>query len=157
MKKGLKFIEMEKKKLERAKDEVYRARKLRKMLPQLERGYKALQRKVGVAPVAAKPAKGVEEVESLRERKERAFTEYLREEVELAKQPVPSKKELHPGIHSMIDEAREKLMQGNVDESILLVAEAENMVDKLKSSAERRLFMYDIRDLKASIKLASLA
>jgi len=97
-----------------------------------------------------------EEVQALEQRREKAFESYLREEVERVKEGKPAKQIVHPEIHSMIDETREKVMQGNLDDAVRMVVEVEYLIEKLKSADQRRLFMYDIRDLKASIKLASL-
>jgi hypothetical protein len=96
------------------------------------------------------------EVEELESRKERAFSEYLREEVERAKMGKPGREIMNPEIHAMIDDARERVMQGKLDEAVRLVAEAEYLIDKVPNANEKRLLMYDIRDLKASIKLATL-
>ncbi len=96
------------------------------------------------------------EVEDLESRKERAFSEYLREEVERARMGKPGREIVNPEIHGMIDDAREKVMQGKLDEAVRLVAEAEYLIDKVPNVNEKRLLMYDVRDLKASIKLATL-
>lgn len=94
------------------------------------------------------------EVQDLEERREKAFESYLRKEVHSESSP----RELtHPEIHSMIDEAREKLMRGDVDTAVRMVAEAEVLVERVESAELRRMLMYDIKDLKASIKLASLS
>ncbi len=95
-------------------------------------------------------------VEQLEQRKEKAFSEYLHEEVERAKQGVAGREVVNPEIHSMLDDAREKLMQGDVDEAILLVSESEVLVDRLQNQEQKRMFSYDLKDLKASIKLAML-
>ncbi|VVB81961.1 Chromosome partition protein Smc [uncultured archaeon] len=96
------------------------------------------------------------EVEALEQRKERAFSEYLREEVERVQVGKPGRELAHPEIHAMIDDAREKVMQGSIDEAVRMVAEVEVLVDKIQDPAQKRLFYYDLRDLKTSIKLASL-
>ena len=186
--KGMKFIEDEKRRIEREKDEIYRARELKKLLPKLQQRYEELRKSIGqaqarfiserVQPSALQSfrerekelsvrEKGVDlevrrlleherEVEQLEERKERAFSEYLREEVERVQQGKPGKEVMNPEIHAMIDDARERLMRGQLDEAVRLVAEAEYLVDKLQDASQKRLFYYDIRDLKTSIKLASL-
>ena len=81
----------------------------------------------------------------------------MREEVERIERGRPGKDVAHPGIHSMIDDARERLMHGNIDDAVRLVAELEVAIEKVKDISERRTFEYDIRDLKTSIKLATLA
>ncbi len=96
------------------------------------------------------------EVEQLEQRKDRAFSEYLREEVERVTQGRPGREIVHPEIHAMIDDAREKVMQGNVDGAIRLIAEAELLVDKVHNPSQKRLLLYDVRDVKTSIKLATL-
>jgi len=96
------------------------------------------------------------EVEDLESRKERAFSEYLREEVERARMGKPGREIMNPEIHAMIDDARERVMQGKLDEAVRLVAETEYLIDKVQNQNEKRVLMYDIRDLKASIKLATL-
>jgi chromosome segregation ATPase len=96
------------------------------------------------------------EVEELEARKEKAFSTYLREEVERVQQGKPGREIVNPEIHAMIDDAREKVMQGRLDDAVRLVAEAEYLAEKVQNSEQRRMLMYDIRDLKASIKLASL-
>ena len=96
------------------------------------------------------------EVEALEQRKERAFSEYLREEVERAQVGKPGRELVNPEIHAMLDDAREKVMQGDLDAAIRLVSQVEYLIDRLQNPEQKRLLMYDIRDLKASIKLASL-
>ncbi|MCX6708185.1 MAG: hypothetical protein NTW67_00850, partial [Candidatus Woesearchaeota archaeon] len=186
--KGLKYIEDEKKKIEQEKDVIYRARNLKKVLPQMERRYSELRRGIGKAEARLigervepsqlkvfrerekelsvkeegvhlefkKLLENEKEVEQLEQRKEKAFSAYLREEVERVQQGKPGKEIMHPDIHAMIDDAREKVMQGSIDEAIRMVAEVEVLVDRLQDASQKRLFYYDIRDLKTSIKLASL-
>ncbi len=186
--KGMKFIEDEKKVIDKAKDELYRARELKRLLPQMEHRYTELRKNIAktearligekVEPSASRifkervkdlsvREKGVElevrrlienerEVEQLEQRKEKAFSEYLREEVERVEHGKPGREIMNPQIHGMIDDAREKVMKGDLDEAVRLVAEAEYLVDKLQDASQKRLFYYDIRDLKTSIKLASL-
>ncbi len=188
MQKGMKYVEAEKRKLDQERDKVYRARELKKILPQLEHRYEALRKAtgkveahaidVGTRPPASRLLKEREslisekeagihiemrklmarerEVEDLESRKERAFSEYLREEVERAKMGKPGREIMNPEIHVMIDDAREKVMQGKLDDAIRLVAEAEYLIDKVQNMNDKRMLMYDIRDLKASIKLATL-
>jgi len=96
------------------------------------------------------------EAENLESRKERAFSEYLREEVERVQLGKPGRELVNPEIHAMIDDAREKVMQGSLDEAVRLVAQAEYLVDKVQNPNQKRILMYDIKDLKASIKLATL-
>jgi chromosome segregation ATPase len=186
--KSMKFIDVEKKKLEQDRDIVYRSKELKKMLPTMEKRYEELQRSikklearamdVGTRPSASKLFKEREkllgereqgihletrrlmenerEVEALESRKERAFSEYLREEVERVKQGKPGREIVNPEVHAMLDDAREKVMQGSLDNAVRLVAEAEYLVDKMQNASEKRMLMYDIKDLKASIKLATL-
>ncbi len=188
LQKGIKFIDDEKRKIEKEKDMIYRARELKKILPKMEQRYEELRgsvsktearlMEVGTRPSAIRTfkerekelqmrEKGVHmefkkliekegEVEALEQRKERAFSEYLREEVERAQLGKPGRESPNPEIHGMIDDAREKVMRGNIDEAVLVLSQAEFLVDKLQNQEQRRLFMYDIRDLKTSIKLASL-
>jgi hypothetical protein len=80
----------------------------------------------------------------------------LREEVERVKQGKPGREIANPEVHAMLDDAREKVMQGSLDHAVRLVAQAEYLVDKMNNPNEKRMLMYDIRDLKASIKLATL-
>jgi len=47
-------------------------------------------------------------------------------------------------------------MQGKIDDAVRMVVEAEYLVEKMRNADQKRMLMYDIRDLKASIKLASL-
>lgn len=96
------------------------------------------------------------EVEALEGRKERAFSEYLREEVERVKQGKPGREVMNPEIHAMLDDAREKVMQGSLDAAVRLVAEAEYLIGKMHDENEKRVLMYDVKDLKTSIKLATL-
>jgi len=94
------------------------------------------------------------EVRELENRREKAFESYLRTEVRSEESP----KELtHPEIHSLIDDAREKLMRGDIDTAVRMVAEVELLVERVDNAELRRMLMYDIKDLKASIKLASLS
>jgi hypothetical protein len=186
MNKGMLFLEQEKLKLEKMKDEVYRSKKLRQVLPQLEKRYNQLTSQLHKAEArlidaTIKPSKarmvkelereledkqkGLEkgfsrllvrenEVRDLEERREKAFENYLRKEAKTEESP---KQLVHPEIHSMIDEAREKLMRGDIDTAVRMVAEAELLVERVESAELRRMLMYDIKDLKASIKLASLS
>ncbi len=96
------------------------------------------------------------EVEELEARKEKAFSEYLREEVERAQMGKPGKELANPDIHAMLDDAREKIMRGDLDAAIRTVSQAELLIERLNNQDHKRTLMYDVRDLKASIKLASL-
>ena len=96
------------------------------------------------------------EVEALEKRKDRAFSEYLREEVERVQMGKPGRELANPEIHAMIDDSRENVMRGNMDDAVRLIAEAEVLVERLADQNQRRVLMYDIRDVQASIKLASL-
>ncbi len=188
VKKGMEYIETERRKIEQDKDQIYRARELKKMLPQLEHKYEELRKSMDrlrahVMETGTRPAvsrvlkerekelavreKGVEfgvrklmerehEVEALEQRKEKAFKEYLREEVERVEQGKPGREIMNPEIHAMIDDAREKVMRGQLDDAVRLVSEAEYLIDKLGDASQKRLLMYDVRDLKTSIKLATL-
>jgi chromosome segregation ATPase len=121
-----------------------------------ERESMIAEREKGVELEVRKLMEREHEVEALESRKERAFSEYLREEVERARMGKPGREIMNPEIHGMIDDAREKVMQGKLDEAVRLVAEAEYLVDKIANPNQKRAFIYDLRDLKASIKLASL-
>lgn len=187
--KGLKYVGDEKKKIEAEKDKIYRARKMKQMLPKMEKRYTELRKIIGklearaihtgTRPSASRLLKehekelalkerGIEletrklmdrenEVDALEQRKEKAFNEYLREEVERVKQGRPGREIMHPEIHAMIDDTRERVMQGKIDEAVRSLAQVEILVSRLNSQDQKRLFGYDIRDLKASIKLATLA
>ncbi len=121
-----------------------------------EREHLVSEKEAGVQMEMRKLMDREREVEDLESRKERAFSEYLREEVERARMGKPGREIVNPEIHGMIDDAREKVMQGKLDEAVRLVAEAEYLVDRVPNANEKRLLSYDIRDLKASIKLATL-
>ncbi|MGH9802214.1 MAG: hypothetical protein ACRD82_17770, partial [Blastocatellia bacterium] len=121
-----------------------------------ERESELAMREKGVELEVRKLMEQEHEVEGLESRKERAFSEYLREEVERVKQGRPGREIMNPEIHAMLDDAREKVMQGSLNEAVRLVAQAEYLADKVNNQGEKRMLMYDIRDLKASIKLATL-
>ena len=96
------------------------------------------------------------EVEDLEARKSKAFEDYLRGEVMFEKSGGVRVERSHKNIMAMIDEARNLLAQNDIDHAARLTAEIELLVEGLKNKEERRLFEYDIRDLKTSIKLAEL-
>ena len=77
-------------------------------------------------------------------------------------EPMPSMEEyeedqqpLARGIYGVLEDAKLALASGEIDHSIRLVAEAEVLLEKL-SDEERANIKYDVRELKTSIKLASL-
>ena len=185
--KSLKFIETEKKKLEHERDQAFRARVLRKALPAMERKYELLQNEINKLQLNAvekvmtlskrKQMVAQEhdldekehlvhletkrlmarqrEVEELEERKDVSFYRYLRDETTREKQG--TMRESHADIRSMINEARENVEHGNIDDAVRIISEAEYLVDKVNDPEKKRLLHYDVRDVKASIKLATLS
>jgi len=61
----------------------------------------------------------------------------------------------HSDVYDVIQKANSALQQGNLDTATRFVAEAEVMSEKLAVD-EKRLLSYDIKELKANIKLAAL-
>jgi chromosome segregation protein len=97
------------------------------------------------------------ELENLEGMKEEAFKKYLRQEMIAVEEGPFSAKMVQPAVHSRIAEARQLLVAGKLDDAIRRVAEIEVWMKKLKlKPGEKKHIDYDIKDLKTSIKLASL-
>ncbi len=143
--KSMKFVEIEKRKLEREQDQIYRAKEIKKMLPSLERRYTELQKGVRSFQTGA-----IEKAIAVTKRK--AFNE---KQVEHEKHTRPEDPNLN--IREKINRAKEHLARGELDDAVRLTAEAEYLAEKVKDSEQRRLLIYDVRDVKASIKLAMLS
>ena len=95
--------------------------------------------------------------QTLESKREEVVKEYLQEAVEKTFAAAPLIGERYPKIHQMIDSARKNLEHGDIDTAARIVVELELLAEQIKNPEEKRLVSYDIKDLKTSIKLASLA
>ena len=192
--KGLKLVETEKRKLEHDRDQIYRSRELKKVLPALEKKYGLLQKGVTKLQLTSvekamslskrkhmtereheleeherrinieerKLHARKQEVEDLEEHEQVAFHNYLsaqkipEQQSERIAQTPRLSREPSSNIHSLIDEARENVEHGNIDDASRIISEAETLVEKVSDPEQRRQLRYDVRDVKASIKLATL-
>jgi len=97
------------------------------------------------------------ELTDLRSMKEDAFEDYLKAELRVAKKIVPIKHVPFPEIHTKLDQARKGIISGDINTAIRRIAEAEVLMNKFKlNKEEKKQFDYDLRYIKASIKLAEL-
>ena len=97
------------------------------------------------------------ELSDLRSMKEDAFEDYLKAELRAAEKIAPVKHIPFPEIHKKLDQARKGIVSGDIDASIRRIAEAEVLMNKFKlNKEEKKQFDYDLRYIKASIKLAEL-
>ena len=136
-------------------EDVRETRPIRKRLAAKEREIRARERGL---------MKGVEiieerekELEGMRAMKEDAFEDYLRAELKTVGRITPPKREKYPEIRTKLDQARKGILSGDIDTAIRRVAEAEVLMNKFKLSAEeKKPYSYDLRYIKASIKLAEL-
>jgi hypothetical protein len=126
----------------------------RKVLAEKEKELRMRER--GVELEMRRMLEREQEASAFEQRKVKAFESYLREEVEREQQGRPLRELRYPEIHAMIDDAKQKVMQGSIQDASRMIAEIELLVEKVRDPSERRVFEYDIRDLKTSIKLATL-
>ena len=97
------------------------------------------------------------DLEKLRDMKQEAFRGYLEKEIASIEEGPYSSQVSRPEVHMKISEARDLLNNGRIDDAIRRVAEIEVWMKRVKLlPEEKKNIDYDLKDLKTSIKLASL-
>lgn len=125
-------------------------RRLEDLEKELKHREKTLQKDISTFSGREMLAERIERKES------QAFREYVHEELEKSKGEISKGESKHPEIHSLKDQVHRRLESGDVEGAVSLIAQLELLVNKIKDPEEKKMVMYDIKELKANIKLSML-
>ena len=146
IKKLSKELDLRKKKLEKESAQIKRARDLKKVLPKMEKRFRELTRELRKLEKKVKERPVVIEKPAVKE---------VLPEIKLPSKPFVEMPQ--SDIRSMIKNARNIIDSGDLGSADRLVSEIAVRVKKVSDPVERKLLDYELKDLKTSIKLASLA
>ncbi|OYT30869.1 hypothetical protein B6U93_04605, partial [Candidatus Woesearchaeota archaeon ex4484_78] len=141
-----KELDLRKKKLEKESAQIKRARDLKKVLPKMEKRFRELTRELRKLEKKVKERPVVIEKPAVKE---------VLPEIKLPSKPFVEMPQ--SDIRSMIKNARNIIDSGDLGSADRLVSEIAVRVKKVSDPVERKLLDYELKDLKTSIKLASLA